>query len=176
MTRSIFSFSFLNSIICTHFLYFLEKKKKVKYVHWMKDLKFSLIFLQASTSKLKKNKNIKEGNWLVCEPPSLNVFDFISCWKSHPENKVRNIDYHWIWGGGAKLYPWWRFLTGAGGVAPPARRLRKKTIFLLLTFRPSKLPCNLGTVFVEPSSHKLFRPPFRPKKDHIESQGWPSYI
>jgi hypothetical protein len=36
-------------------------------------------------------------------------------------------------------------------------------------FRPSELSSDLGIVFVElaPSSDKLFRPPFMPKKDHI---------
>jgi hypothetical protein len=57
---------------------------------------------------------------------------------------------------------------GGGGDGPLPRRIRAKTIFLLviILFRLSELPSNLGVVFVEPSSEKLFRPPFRPKKDH----------
>jgi hypothetical protein len=99
---------------------------------------------------------------------SHQVWTWLSFWESHPENKVRNIYNHRIWGGGAgRFQDFGGLWTGEGGNhIPPARRLRKETILLLLTLRPSKLPCNLGTIFVEPSSHKLFRPPFRPKKDH----------
>jgi hypothetical protein len=40
---------------------------------------------------------------------------------------------------------------GEGGSDKPfSRRLRKETIFLLVMFRSSKQPANLGTAFVEP--------------------------
>jgi hypothetical protein len=56
---------------------------------------------------------------------------------------------------------------GGGGFRPLPRRIRTETIFLLARlFRSSELPSNLGVVFTEPSSDKLFRPPFRPKKNH----------
>jgi hypothetical protein len=71
-----------------------------------------------------------------------------------------------MYGGNIGIYRQFR-TGGGGGDEPPPRRLRKKTIFLLVMFRPSELPSNLSIVFVEPSRDKLFRPPFKPKRDHI---------
>ena len=130
----------------------------------------SCTYLHQSSRYLKnKNKNKKpykkNRKLAFCEPPSWNMTFLLG----HPEN----IDNHRIWGGGgAGSDPgsgpgyFLRFPAGEGGGDRPSFRLRKETISLLLMFRPSKLPCNLGIAFVEPWSDKLFRPPLRRKKDH----------
>ena len=60
---------------------------------------------------------------------------------------------------------------GEGGDDRDSRKLRKKTLLLLLMFRPSELRSSIGIVFIELSlrsdtCNSVFPPPFKPKVDY----------